>query len=62
MADDSGRKAVNNRLVKCPHALDVHYFIWHCRQQKALGIEPCAKCDAMEIAKGLQETMDHMAD
>lgn len=45
-------------LVQCPQDPDLHYFVWVCREQKALGMGPCATCEAMDSPKSLQEIMD----
>ena len=53
-------KTSDNRLVQCPHVSDVHYFAWHCREQKARGVETCARCEAMDKQQSLQTVMDQV--
>jgi len=47
-------------LVQCPKDPDLYYFAWYCREQKALGIGPCATCEAMEKTQTLQGVMDEI--
>jgi len=48
-------------LVQCPQDPSLYYFVWVCREQKALGMGLCATCEAMEKSQTLQEVMDETA-